>query len=373
MKRKSVVFLSAFFFFTMACGIKTAAAAKVESPHERLLREYHERRGQKTQQQKAAEQQQPKSIWDDDSASNPYFRSSNKKVRTAADVKAEKEASKAKKSTFKRRVYTGPSKDEINAAASKKAVENFKAFFVSEKYDIKYDKISYSVPGDSLSVVNFRMIPKKGSPQEKNIPYYLTAKELSLRNFNIGEKDNTEMLEDGELKARKVEIPVWDENAVKKGKIEISQLKMTGDVPSYLKAQGEGELKTVELSNLRSETIINETVLNNIVRSKIFAASSATFVGVELQKDIIEALKHQKLDGLKFTMAQVNSRNIPTPQGVAAAMTSYSARVLNTDLVLGARLEAQKDKPVANMEQLKKNANENKAAVAAVEAEMKLN
>jgi len=227
------------------------------------------------------------------------------------------------------------------------------------------------VPGDSLSVVNFSMVPKKGTPQEKTIPYYLTAKELSMRNFNIGEKEGAPLLEDGEMKARKVEIPVWDENAVKKGKIEISQLKMTGDVPSYFKSQGDGELKTVELKNFRSETIINETVLNNIVRSKIFAASSASFAGVELQKNIIEALKRQELDGLKFASARINSRNIPTVQGAAAAMTSYSARILNTDLVLGARLEAQKDKPVADIEQLKKNAAENKAAVAAVEAEMK--
>ena len=369
MKFKRVVFLSAFVFFAVSCGIATNAAAKEESPHDKMLREYRERTGQKAPGQKAAEQ--PKSIWDDDSESNPYFRASDKKVRTAAQAKAEKQPREPKRSTFKRRVYTGPSKDEINQAASKKAVENFKAFFAGGNYDIKYDNISYNVPGDSLSVVNFSIIPKKGTPQEKTIPYYLTAKELSMRNFNIGEKDGNPLLEDGEMKARKVEIPVWDENAVKKGKIEISQLKMTGDVPSYVKAQGDGELKTVELSGFRSETIINETVLNNIVRSKIFAASSAAFAGVELQKNIIEALKRQELDGLKFASARINSRNIPTVQGAAAAMTSYSARILNTDLVLGARLEAQKDKPVADIEQLKKNAAENKAAVAAVEAEMK--
>ncbi|MGN1080012.1 MAG: hypothetical protein ACI4TE_07575 [Alphaproteobacteria bacterium] len=368
MKSKSVVFLSAFAFLAMLCGSITDAAAKEESPHDKLLREYREKTGQKAPGQKA---EQPKSIWDDDSESNPYFRSSTKKVRTAAQAKAEKKPREPKRSTFKRRVYTGPSIDEINQAASKKAVENFKTFFAGEGYDIKYDNISYNVQGDTLSVFNFSMVPKKGTPQENVIPYYLTAKELSMRNFNIGEKEGNPLLEDGEMKARKVEIPVWDENAVKKGKIEISQLKMTGDVPSYVKSQGDGKLKTVELSDFRSETIINETILNNIVRSKVFAASSALFAGVELQKSIIDALKHQNLDGLKFVSARINSRNIPTVQGAAAAMTSYSARVLNTDLVLGARLEAQKDKPVADIEQLKKNAAENKAAIAAAEAEMK--
>lgn len=167
MKFKRVVFLSAFVFFAVSCGIATNAAAKEESPHDKMLREYRERTGQKAPGQKAAEQ--PKSIWDDDSESNPYFRASDKKVRTAAQAKAEKQPREPKRSTFKRRVYTGPSKDEINQAASKKAVENFKAFFAGGNYDIKYDNISYNVPGDSLSVVNFSMIPKK-ERRRKNDP-----------------------------------------------------------------------------------------------------------------------------------------------------------------------------------------------------------
>lgn len=369
MKSKNVVFLSAFILLAFVCGGAADASAKEESPHDRMLREYREKTGGQGVGKKAIKQ--PESIWDDDSESNPYFRSANKKVRTAAQAEAEKKPREPKRSTFKRRVYTGPSKDEINQAASKKAVENFKVFFAGGDYDIKYDHISYGTAGDILSVVNFRMVPKKGTPQEKIIPYYLTAKELSMRNFNIGEKDGTPLAEDGEMKARKVEIPVWDENAVKKGKIEISQLKMTGDVPAYLKNKGEGKLKTVELSDFRSETIINETILNNVVRSKVFAASSAFFAGVNLKKNIVDSLKRQSLDGLEFDAARIDSRNIPTLQGAAAAMTSYSARILDTDLVLGARLEAQKDKPVADIERLKKNAAENKAAVAAVEAEMK--
>ncbi len=370
MKSKSVVFLSAFVFFAMAFCNKTVAQEKVESPHEKMIREYYEKTG-KTPPGKKAEQ--PKSIWDDSSEANPYFKSANKKVRTAAQAKAEKQPREPKRSTFKRRVYTGPSKEEINQAASKKALENFKSFFASEKYDIKYDKISYNVRGDSLSVVKFSMVPKKGSPSAEKIPYYLMAEEISMRKFNIGEKDGTSLSDDGEMKVKKLEIPVWDENAVKKGKIETSQLKMTGNVPAYIKGQASGNLKTVELKDFRSETIINETVLNNVVRSKVFAASSAYFADVDLQTGIIDALKRQSLEGIKFAMARINSRNIPTLQGVIAAMTSYSARILNTDLVVGARLEAQKPKTEQKpkLEQLKKNAAENKAAIAAVDAEMK--
>lgn len=375
MKIKSVLLFFAFILLGVFSPIKAESAPsskaeeKIESPHERLLRQYREKTGKKTVGQKAAEE--PKSIWDDDSAANPFFTSSSKKTSAQTTKKDAKKAKEPRRSTFKRRVYTGPSKEEISAAASKKAEENFKTYLASKDYDIQFGKISYNVAADSLSVTDFTMVPKKGSPQEKVIPYYLTAKEMIFRNFNIGEKNGNPVLENGEMKARKVEIPVWDENNVKKGKIEIAQLIMRGNVPAYMKAQGEGKLSAVELRDFRSETIINETILNNVVRSKIFSASSAAFTGVDLKKALIDSLKHQSLDGLKFETARIDSRNIPSLSGAVAAMTSYSARILNTDLVLGARLEAKKDKPVADIEQLKKNAEENKAAVAAVEAEMK--
>ncbi len=375
MKSKSVVFYLVFILLGVFLSGRAQAAnslktvEKVESPHEKLLREYREKMGIKTETEKAAEK--PKSIWDDDSAANPYFKSSSKKASVKTTKKEIKKTKEPKRSTFKRRVYTGPSKEEINEAASQKAVENFKVYLASKDYDVKFGKISYNVAADSLSVTDFMMVPKKGSPQEEKIPYYLTAKELIFRKFNIGEKNAKPVLENGEMKARKVEIPVWDENNVKKGKVEIAQLIMRGNVPAYMKAQGEGKLSAVELRDFRSETIINETILNNVVRSKIFSASSAAFTGVDLKKELIDSIKHQSLDGLKFETARIDSRNIPSLSGAIAAMTSYSARILNTDLVLGARLEAQKDKPVADMEQLKKNAEENKAAIVAVEAEMK--
>lgn len=370
MKFKSVVFLPAFVLLAVFFCNQAVAQTKKESPHDKIVREYYEKMG-KTPPGKKAEK--PKSIWDDSNESNPYFKSSTKKVRTAAQAKAEKKPREPKRSTFKRRVYKGPSKDEIKEAASKKAIENFKSFFVSEKYDIKYDKISYNVRGDSLSVVNFSMVPKKGTPKAEKIPYYLTAEEISMRKFNIGEKDGTSLSDDGEMKARKVEIPVWDENAVKKGKIEISQLKMTGDVPAYIKAQGAGNLKTVELKDFRSEAIIREAILNNVVRSKVFAASSAYFADVDLQTGVVDSLKNQSLDGLKFALARVDNRTLPTLQGVIAAMTSYSARILNTDLVVGARLEAKKPKTEQkpDIEQLQKNAAENKAEIAKIETKIK--
>ena len=140
---------------------------------------------------------------------------------------------------------------------------------------------------------------------------------------------------------------------------------MTGDLVPYLKAKGNGTLNFIEIKNLRSETIINETVLNNIVRSKVFSASSAAFQDVKLQSGIVDALKRQDVDGLEFSSVQINGQSVPSVEGIKAAMTSYSARVLNTDLVLGARLEAQKEKPNPDpdLELLKKNVEENKEAI----------
>lgn len=370
MKSKSVVFLSAFVSFFAVFGIETGSAAKTESAHDRLLRISRERQGLKTEEQKAAEQ--PKSIWDDEGASNPYFKSDRKKVRTAVDLKKEKAVREPKRTTFKRRVYTGPSKDEINEAASKKAVENFKAFLSDDKYDARFENASYNTAGDSLSVTGLKIVPVKPDARGRKVPYVLTAAEIVVRGANIGESNGTPMGKNGELSVRKMEIPVWDENVVKKGKIEIDKMTAAGDVAAFLKER-KGKLERLEITKLRSETIVNEAVLNNIVRSKVFAADDLAFEKPELGLETAEGLKRQELTGFRFDSAQIDGRNMPNVAAVQAAMTSYSARVLNTDLVLGARLEAQKEKPQINMEQLKKNVAENKAAIAAAEAEMKSN
>lgn len=370
MKSKSVVFLSAFVLFFTVFGVETGSAAKTESAHDRLMRISRERHGVKTPEQKAAEQ--PKSIWDDDSSSNPYFKSDRKKVRTAADLKKEKAGREPKRTTFKRRVYTGPSKDEINAAASKKAVENFKVFLADDEYDAQFENASYNTAGDSLSVTGLKIVPVKTDARGRRVPYVMSAAEIIVRGMNIGESNGTPMTKNGELSVRKMEIPVWDEDAVKKGKIEISKMTAAGDIAAFLKER-KGKLEKLEITKLRSETIINEAILNNIVRSKIFAADTLVFDKPELGLETAEGLKRQELTGFRFDAAQIDGRNMPDVAAVQAAMTSYSARVLNTDLVLGARLEAQKEKPQINPEQLKKNVAENKAAIAAAEAEMKSN
>ena len=297
----------------------------------------------------------------------------DKKASAKKTQKNASEKESKKKSSFKRRVYNGPSKTEIAEAATKKAEENFKNFFSSKEYDVKYAQISYNVSGDVLSVDKVEIVPKKRLLKKSNaIPYTMKAEQIVLRSFNVGEKDGKPMGENGELIARKVELPLWNEKAVKKGKVDITQLKMRGNLPSYLKAKGEGKLDAVEVRDLRSETIINETVLNNVVRSKVLSASSAFFREVTLQKKIADSLKQQELDGLNFGSATINGKSIPTPEGALASMVSYSARILDVDLVLGARLEAQKENPNSNpdKELLRKNAAENKEAIAAAETEM---
>lgn len=361
MKRCAIIFLSCLM---LMLSVQASEAKPTEGVHDRLVREYKEKKAKKMAQERA----EKTSIWDDDGEANPYFSGGQKK-------KAKKKKStvkEPKRTTFKRRVYTGPSKDEIFEAATKKAISNFKSLVASDEYELKYEKISYNVGGDVLSVNEVQVFPAKGAKKNANVPYLMKAGEITLRNLNIGEKDGKQTSENGEMTIRKIEIPVWNEKNVKKGKVDISRLKMQGDILAYLKKKGEGKLDLVELRNLRSETIINETVLNNIVRSKIFMADSVDLTEVELQKQIFDSLKQQDVKGVKFTIARVNGRVMPTIEGVKAAMTSYSARVLNTDLVKGARLEAKKDNPKPDLDQLKKNIAENKAAVAEAEAEMKL-
>lgn len=360
MKRKIFSVLSGFLM--LLCFVNQAAAA--EASYDKLLREAREENIKKN----AGKNKKPKSIWDDRSEANPYF----KKQKSDTKKENKPQVKEPKRTTFKRRVYTGPSKEEISAAATKKAIANFKSFLTSDNYNVEYENISYDVKADSLSVSNMTLVPVERPMQTVKVPYLMKAESVVLRNFNIGEKNEKPLLQNGEMKIRKIEIPIWDDKAVKKGKIDIAQLRMNGDVPAYLKT-GAGKLNALEVRDFRSEAIINETILNNIIRSKVFAASSANFTGVDLQKTIVNSLKRQELDGLQFELAQINGQVIPTVDGVKAAMTSYSARILNTDLVFGARLEAKKEKPNPNpdLELLKQNVAENKAAVDAVEAEVR--
>ena len=362
MKRKTILTASILLLFFCAA----ANAARVEGSYEKLIRKYQEDEAAAAAKKKAKE---PKSIWDDDTEANPYFQ----KQKTKSDkpkTEEKKKVREPKRSTFKRRVYTGPSKEEIAASATEKAIENFKSFMALDGYEMKYDRISYNVRADSLTVGEVVFSPVQEDERSVPVPYALKADEIVLRSFNIGEKNGKPMLKNGEMTVKKMEIPVWNEKAVKKGKVEIAQLKMKGDLAAFLEAK-EGELETVEVKGLRSEAIINETILDNIVRSKVFAASSAHFKEAVLQKEIIDSLKQQDINGLTFSFAQINGQQIPTLDGVKAAMTSYSARILNKDLVLGARLEKEKGNPDANpdLEQLKKNVMENQAAIAAIEAE----
>ena len=322
-----------------------------------------------TQKKKKEKNDKPKSIWDDESAANPYFKKQKSaKKDTKKTVKEERA-----KTPSKRRAYTGPSKKEIAQAATQKAEENFKSFFSSEEYNVEYGQISYDVTGDSLSVNDVTVVPNKDQSEQNAIPYLMKADQIILIRFNVGEKDGRPMRDKGEMLVRKLEFPIWNEKAVKKGKVEIDHLKMGGDMATFLKAKGEGKIASVEIRNLRSEAIINETVLNNVVRSKVLSASSAYFTDAALQKSILESLKQQKLDGVNFASATINGRSLASLDAARAVMTSYSARILNTDLVLGARLEAKKEKPepFPDVELLKKNVTENKAAIAATEEELK--
>ena len=360
MKKKTAISLSVLLLLS---GLLPCSVRAEEGAYAKILREFREREAKKAlEKQEAAE---PKSIWDDTSEANPYFKSNTKKKTAAKKEDTAKKRRSPKRRTFQRRVYTGPSKEEIASAAVEKSTANFNGFFASGNYDVKYGEIKYDVRGDTLTVKKISFVPRKKDGEKKTIPYLMKADEVVLRNMNIGEKNGTPLAENGEMAVRKMEIPIWNEEGIKKGKIDVSQLRMTGDLAAYLKGGAVGKLKTLEAKDVRSEKIINETVLNNVIRSKVFSASDVALKDVALNEKFLEALKRQDIDGVSFSSARIDGEEMPTIDGVRAAMLSYSARIVNTDLVLGARLEAQKEQPAENVdpELLKQNVAENKAEI----------
>lgn len=311
------------------------------------------------------------SIWDDPNESNPYFK--KKYAKTGADIKRENSTErKYYKTTFKRRVYTGPTPAQAAEQAKAKAGDNFKAYLPDGKYDVRFEKMDYDPNGDVLRFTKLQFKPRPKTPEAKKIPYYLQVDEADFSGFNIGEIYGTPQNETGKVYLSDVEIPVWNENSVKVGKVTIGQVSMVGKGLALLKER-QGDLSELTVSDLHSEKIINETVLNNIVRSKIFAARSATFANVRISAEFFEAIKEQSLSGMTFSSALINTRLYTSEQAVYAEMLSYSARVLNPELVEGARMEGAKDKKDQNptMKQIRKNAEELKAKKEKLAKEMK--
>lgn len=319
----------------------------------------------------AADEQEPTSIWDDPNESNPYFKKKN--AKTGADIKRENSKErKYYKTTFKRRVYTGPTPAQAAEQAKAKSVENFKTHLPSGKYDVRFESYDYNADGDTLTFKKLVFKPRPDAPEAKIIPYYLSVDEARFTGFNIGEIYGTPQNEEGRIQLSKADIPVWSENAVKVGKVTIDDLTLQGKGLALMK-DGQADFSQVSLAGFHSEKIINETILNNIVRSKIFSARRAVFNNARISAEALEAIKDQSLNGLSFASAVVNTHAYTTPQQVMAEMISYSARVLNPDLVKGARQEAAKpekdQKPT--MEQIRKNAAENNAAKAKLAKETK--
>ncbi|MGN0904385.1 MAG: hypothetical protein ACI4PW_04435 [Alphaproteobacteria bacterium] len=310
--------------------------------------------------------QQGSSIWDAPSDESRYFQ--KKTTTTGADIKKRYGRKQAKKSTFKRQVYKGPTPEEIATQAFYKAQENFRAALPKGAYDVRFEKLDYNVPSDTLVLTNLTVTPKNAGSSGASVPYIMKAETVEVMGFNLGEKAGTPMREDGQTVISKIDLPVYNEKNVKVGKMELERLDIRGP---FMKAlpEGGGKFGLVNLTGFKLEKIINETVLNNIVRSKIFSANQASFSDVTVPAGFIDALKNQTLGGFAFREASINNERVTSTAGAEAALTSYSARVLNPDLVLGARMEAQKKQPVVSLSRIKENAERNKKERAALDSE----
>lgn len=316
-------------------------------------------------------QQKPKSIWDDPSESNPYF--TKERTKTGADIKRENTKKRDYyKTTFKRRVYEGPTPEQAAKEAQSKAVENFKTYLPEGSYDVRFESVDYDANSDILSFKKLVFLPRENTAEAKKIPHYLLAEEARFSGFNIGEIYGTPQNETGLIQLTKLEVPVWNEGQVKVGKMTFDQLELNGKGLALIKEK-KGSLDTALLAGFKSEKVINETILNNIVRSKVFAANKALFRNPSFDPEFFEAVKDQSLNGLSFSSAVINEKNFVMPEAVSAEMISYSARVLNPDLVLGARLEGGKKKEdqKPTLDQIKKNVEKINSEKAKLVKEMK--
>ncbi len=305
------------------------------------------------------------SIWDDDSSGDSrYF--TRKKGRTAADIKREEAKFAPKKKTATKFVYTGPTKEDIAKQAPVTAQQNFRKL-LSPEYDYKFGKVEYNVDTDSFKVTDLTALPKSEAQRKKGV-YAIKVGSVELYKFNIGERGGTKQNPSGQAILSEIDIPVFNANAVKTGQVKIDGLKADGRF-TYLMEKGSGVLDKVAVSGLRSEKIINETILNNIVRAKVFSANSAEFENLNVPAGFMSLLKNQSFKGFNFSSAVVNGKRIPTPAGAEAAMISYSSRFLDADLVMGARMEKAKKNPIANMDAVKRNVTAHKQSVAEFEKE----
>ena len=305
------------------------------------------------------------SIWDDDSSGDSRF-FTRKKGRTAADIKREEAKFAPKKKTATKFVYTGPSKEEIAKQAPITAQQNFRKL-LPPVYDYQFEKVEYDVNTDSFRVTGLTALPKSEAQRKKGM-YGIKIGSIELYKYNIGERGGTKQNPSGQAILSEIDVPVYNQNGVKSGQLKIENLKITGRFP-YLMEKGSGVLDQVTFSGLRSEKIINETVLNNIVRAKVFSADSADFTNLSVPAGFMDLLKDQSFKGFNFTSSVVNGKRIGTPAGAEAAMISYSSRFLDSDLVMGARMEKAKKKPIANMEAVKRNVTAHKQSVAEFEKE----
>lgn len=305
------------------------------------------------------------SIWEDDtSADGRYF--TRKKGRTAADIKREEAKFAPKKKTATKFVYTGPTKEDIAKQAPVTARQNFRKLMPPE-YDYTFGKIEYNVDTDSFKVTDLTALPKSKARNKTGV-YAIKIGSVELYKFNIGERGGTKQNPSGQAILSQIDIPDFNASNVKTGQVKIEGLKIDGRF-IYLMEKRSGVLDKVAISGLRSEKIINETILNNIVRAKVFSANSAEFEKLNVPAGFMSLLKNQSFKGFDFSSAVVNGKRIPTPAGAEAAMISYSSRFLDSDLVMGVRMEKEKKNPIANMDAVKRNVTAHKQSVAEFEKE----
>ncbi|MCQ2913750.1 MAG: hypothetical protein MJ247_00970 [Alphaproteobacteria bacterium] len=258
---------------------------------------------------------------------------------------APKKKNEFKPTSFKRRVYEGPSYNELKKRAAENAKNAAVDYLPKGNFDLTYGDFAYNESGDVLSVSNI-VAKSKNKNSETDEPYVLfTVKSAKITGFNLGELDETPVNETGILEIEGIDINLYDANMVKKGKRTIGSIRLVGEALKILQ-KNDGKFDILQIKDLYSEILINKIVRETIIQSELYKANNITFYNGSVNGALMNLGKEKQFfDGLTLTNATIDGSDYSTMnlEKLDMVIKKMSSRVIDIDKIASARAEKQKD------------------------------
>lgn len=279
--------------------------------------------------------------------------------------------------TFKRRRYEGPTYAELKVRAGENAKNAVIDYLPNgNSYDLTYGEFTYNENGDVLGISNI-VAKTKIKQKETNEPYVLfTVKSAKLTGFNLGELEEEPVNQMGILEIEGIEINIYNENMVKKGKRTIGSIRLVGEALNILQKK-EGKFDILQIKDLYSEILINKIVRETIIQSELYKANNITFYNGSVNGGAVNLVQEKNFfTGLSLTNATVDGTDYSTMnlEKLDMVIKKMSSRVIDLEKVASARAEKQKDpdKRDFSEESLKNSTNLRKQKREKLLAESKL-